>query len=311
MSSPFRATVVIASKNRKDELRLAIASCYRQSQVPEVIVIDDASTDGTGAMVASEFPQARLIVAQKSAGYIAQRNAGARLASTNIIFSIDDDAVFVHPSTIEDTLKDFECSDPTQAARIGAVAMPYIDTLISKDVEQVAPDRQIVYVMGSFRGTAHALRRDVFLALNGYREVLRHQGEEIDYCTRMLDAGYVVRVGNAPPLDHNESPKRDKSRIMFQNARNHILYAHQNVPAAAFPVRVAAMMFNLSRHGVKTKYVGPTTKGIIDGWKVSLSGAAPRAALTRQGYKAFRTVSRMGVMALFQLEPLLPPLRKV
>ena len=76
-----QATVVIVTKNRKDDLRRALTSTYTQSDVTfDVIVFDDASTDGTPDIVRAEFPQARLHVAEVSTGHIVHRNRGTELA---------------------------------------------------------------------------------------------------------------------------------------------------------------------------------------------------------------------------------------
>src|SRR5439155_24108910 len=99
-----------------------------------------------------------------------------------IVVSIDDDAAFSSSRTLERTLQEFD------HPRIGAVAIPYVDVLQSDAVQHRAPGDEGVYVGPQFRGTAHALRRDLFLRLGGYREMLFHQTEEGDYCLRMLDA---------------------------------------------------------------------------------------------------------------------------
>src|SRR5690349_11726781 len=105
MSAP-RASVIITTKNRKEELRNALASVMQQSIPLEVIVIDDGSTDGTSDLVRAEFPAARLHRSETSRGLIVQRNVGATLATTPILFSIDDDATFPSPKTAEQTLVD-------------------------------------------------------------------------------------------------------------------------------------------------------------------------------------------------------------
>ena len=55
------ATVVITTRNRKELLRDAITSTLAQQEQVEIIVMDDASTDGTGEMVRAEFPMVRLV----------------------------------------------------------------------------------------------------------------------------------------------------------------------------------------------------------------------------------------------------------
>jgi hypothetical protein len=104
------------------------------------------------------------------------------VALGDVVFSLDDDAVFSSPLVVEQTLRDF--SHP----RIGAVAIPYIEPHKANKEMQRAPTREDVWITASYIGTAHAVRRDVFLALGGYREHLVHQGEEGDFCLRMLAA---------------------------------------------------------------------------------------------------------------------------
>src|SRR5579859_1637302 len=94
------ATVVITTKNRKLELRNAVGSALSQSARPQVIVMDDGSTDGTRQMVEREFPKARLEYSESSLGYIHQRNRAAKLATTEFLFSLDDDAVFSSPRVV-------------------------------------------------------------------------------------------------------------------------------------------------------------------------------------------------------------------
>ena len=122
--------------------------------------------------------------------------------------------------------------------QIGAVAIPFIDVNRSRTVRQKAPRPDSIFAAYTFIGTAHALRRDVFLRLDGYRDALVHQGEEEDYSIRMLNAGWITRCGNADPIHHFESPRRSWSRMDYYGARNKILYAWQNVPWPYFPAHV-------------------------------------------------------------------------
>ena len=129
------ATVVITTKNRRDELSHAVRSALSQSILAEVLVIDDGSSDGTAEMVRAEFPLVRLERSESSLGLITQRNRAARLATGEVLFSIDDDAVFASPHTVEQTLREFE------HPRVGAVAIPYVEPRKSTIVYQKAPSR--------------------------------------------------------------------------------------------------------------------------------------------------------------------------
>jgi succinoglycan biosynthesis protein ExoO len=77
MSIDPKASVVITTRNRKEDLCKAIESALGQTGVAvEVIVVDDGSTDGTSDLVAKRFPAVRLVRFDMSRGYIVQRNYG-------------------------------------------------------------------------------------------------------------------------------------------------------------------------------------------------------------------------------------------
>jgi GT2 family glycosyltransferase len=113
---------------------------------------------------------------------------------------------------------------------------------------QAAPDDTNAYVIESFIGTAHALRRSLFLQLGGYREELFHQGEESDLCIRLLAAGYVVRLGRGEPIHHFESPRRDFRRMDHYGPRNAILFAWQNVPFPAALIQIPSTIAGVLVH---------------------------------------------------------------
>lgn len=281
---PPSATVVIVSKNRRDELRAAIRSALGQDATPEVIVIDDGSSDGTAAMVQAEFPSVRFTRHEQSRGLVVRRNEGARLASGPIVFSLDDDAIFSTPSIVGQTIREFD------SERIGAVAMPYIDVNTDPRIRQRAPETSAAYVVGRYIGTAHAVRRDVFERANGYREDLIHQGEEGDFCIRMLDGGHLVRLGSADPIHHFESPKRDLTRMDYYGARNAIRFGWQNVPQPfvllhlpIVAIRCLLLTLNPSRFRIRAR-------GVFDGFRACLT--VVRQPVARGTYRLWRQLER-------------------
>ena len=70
--------IVITSYNTRDLLRTCLRSVYASQGdfTFEVCVVDNASSDGSAEMVASEFPQARLIVNTENVGYPRANNQG-------------------------------------------------------------------------------------------------------------------------------------------------------------------------------------------------------------------------------------------
>jgi glycosyltransferase involved in cell wall biosynthesis len=289
------ATVVITTKNRKDDLRKALASALMQDAHPRVLVIDDGSTDGTGDMLRREFPEVQMDRVEQSRGLIVQRNRGAALAQTPFIVSIDDDAVFSTPRVVSQTLAEF------QDSRIGAVAIPYLNVNQDKLVRQMAPEERGIYVTGSYIGTAHALRRELFLNLGGYREFLFHQGEEEDYCIRMLAAGYVVRLGRADPIHHFESPKRDYRRWDIFGRRNNVLFVWCNVPLVHLPMRLLGTTFNGIRIGVRVRRLRRMLHGLFLGYLQIPRYWRQRRPVPTACYRLHRMLLKYGPMELSRI----------
>ena len=293
----MKASVVISSKDRCEELRAAIKSCRSQTAAPEIIVIDDGSSDGTSEMVPTEFPEVRFFRNETSKGYIVCRNAGAALACGDVVFSIDDDAEFSTPLVIYQTLADFD--DP----RVAVVAIPLIEPRYGERRLQFAPDNESVWVCDCFKGTAYAIRRDVFLKVGGFCTDMIHQGEEVDLSIRLLDCGLFVRLGRADPIVHHESPKRDLRRMHFFGRRNDLLFAFRNVP-----------LMHLFNHSIGTTWnglramVGATQRfamlaGILRGWWDGLSILRGRAPVKSNTYRLYRQMRKWGARPIDQLFP--------
>lgn len=84
-------SVVIPTFNRASVLARALDSVLTQTRMAEeIIVVDDGSTDNSAEMVASEFPEVRLIV-QGNHGVSAARNRGIEAAAGEWLAFLDSD----------------------------------------------------------------------------------------------------------------------------------------------------------------------------------------------------------------------------
>jgi glycosyltransferase involved in cell wall biosynthesis len=101
-------TVVLATYNRKACLPRAIASVLAQEGVRfELIVVDDASTDGTADYVATlNDPRIRVILSERNLGPSGARNVGLDAASAGIVAFLDSDDAY-RPGRLAVPLKAF------------------------------------------------------------------------------------------------------------------------------------------------------------------------------------------------------------
>jgi glycosyltransferase involved in cell wall biosynthesis len=299
------ATIVITTKDRRDDLREALEGCLAQTADVETLVIDDGSTDGTADMVATKFPQVRLERSETSRGLIVQRTLAASLISTPFIVSVDDDARLPSTRTVEQTLEDFD------HPRIGAVAIPYVDVIRGGARCQHPPDRENRWVGPSYVGTAHALRRDVFLALGGYRTSFVHMVEEPEFCLRMLAAGFVVRLGRADALHHLETPRqRMLARNIRLGVRNQLLDTWHNTPTRHLPERVAKILARSAFDSIRWRHPAAAAQGA---WQAlgRVARGDERSAVPEDVWRVLVNLRKDGPLPLELLEARLPAPRAV
>jgi GT2 family glycosyltransferase len=298
------ATVLIVTKNRRDELMRAVESAFASRGVAEVIVIDDGSTDGTSELVAERFPAVRLHRDDTSRGLVVQRNVGMGMARSAVVVSIDDDAVLDSPGTIEQTLLDFD------HPRIGAVAIPHVDVGLRDVPRRRPPTEGGIWVTSEFIGTAVAFRKDVFARVGGFRELLFHQGEERDFCVRMLGSGYVVRIGRGDPILHFPSVVRDFRRMDLYGRRNIVLYAWFNEPLPGMLGRIVEMSIQGVASGVRVRRPLAALRGLGMGFMGCWTFRAERRPLPADVIRVFRRLWKRGPLPLREIEHALPPTRE-
>jgi glycosyltransferase involved in cell wall biosynthesis len=301
MTTP-RATILIPTKNRKADLAKAIDSALAQTVPCEVFVIDDGSTDGTSEFVRSTYPTVRLERHEESRGAVATRTRGVREASAPVVFSIDDDAVLSSPTILERTLEDL------RHPRVGAVAVPYRDMLSPDTSENYRPpDTRGVWCCFEYRACAYAVRKELVPAAGGYRDKLMIYGEEQDFCLRLLALGYVTRMGNADPVLHYESPKRDRTRQVVLTARNPILLAWANYPMPYAAPELARAVVSKWVWGARNGYFRAAFRGTWDGVAGIAGGLFRREPVPGPVFRAFRWMQTHRATALEDVERMIGP----
>lgn len=105
MDSQLDVSVIIVNWNTCDLLRGCIESVYEQTSgvTFEVVVVDNASTDGSVDMVRDLFPKVRLITNNTNKGYAAGVNQGIGLAQGRYFLVLNSDTI-ICDAAIEKTV---------------------------------------------------------------------------------------------------------------------------------------------------------------------------------------------------------------
>jgi len=101
----MKLSIIVVSYNTQALLRKTLEHVYRSTGFTsfEVIVVDNASHDGSPEMVEREFPQVQLIRNPGNLGFAAGNNPGIRVAQGEYILLLNSDA-FVFDNTLRDTV---------------------------------------------------------------------------------------------------------------------------------------------------------------------------------------------------------------
>ena len=85
-----RLSVIVVSYNTRDLLGRCLESL---GEADEVVVVDNASSDGSAEMVASRFPSVRLVRNSSNRGFGAANNQGLELVTGELVLFLNSDAV--------------------------------------------------------------------------------------------------------------------------------------------------------------------------------------------------------------------------
>lgn len=111
-------SVIVVSFNTVDFLRTCLTSL---GDADEVIVVDNASHDGSPEMVEREFPGTRLIRNERNLGFGAANNLGIEVAATDLVLLLNSDA-HARPEAIRKLAEVFD--DPKVVAAGGRLLNP-------------------------------------------------------------------------------------------------------------------------------------------------------------------------------------------
>lgn len=132
-------SVVVLNWNGDRTIERCLRSLEEQTYRPlEIIVVDNASTDGSADLVRERFPDVKLVLNEKNLGFGGGNNVGIRASNGKYIMMLNNDTR-LEPNCIEELKKSIE-KDERYGASASKILLEYEDNLIDAAGIVVCPD---------------------------------------------------------------------------------------------------------------------------------------------------------------------------
>lgn len=247
----MQLSVIIISYNAKAHLKGCLQSLYDHTAVDpfEIIVVDNASTDGSLAMLAREFPKVRTIASPDNIGFAGANNLAMREAKSQFFLLLNNDAL-VTSGAVDTMLRliqekpDVGVLGPLLRNEDGSVQVSY-GRMISLHAEAI----QRVLTRGNTRGNplvrryianrskkeaypdwvsgaCMMLRADVVKLVGFFDDHFFMYSEEVDLCERIRRAGYRVYYTPQAEVVHigGKSTEANPEKAAFEYRRSQLYF---------------------------------------------------------------------------------------
>ncbi|MEW6510904.1 MAG: glycosyltransferase [Bacteroidota bacterium] len=242
-------SVIIVNYNVRQFLENALTSICRAMEGidGEVFVVDNASDDGSAEMVAAKFPKVTLLANSENLGFARANNIALRRARGRILLLINPDTV-VQEDTFGVMMRFFE--ETPDAGLAGCKILnpdgtfqlpcrrgfptPWVAFTKTFGLSALFPRSRLfgrynltylsedeTYPVDAVSGSFMMLRREVFEKIGGLDERFFMYGEDLDWCYRVMKAGFSVYYVHATKIVHfkGESTRRsdiDEIRLFYR-----------------------------------------------------------------------------------------------
>ena len=231
------ASVVILNYNNKDFLRKCIASALELDWPElEVIVVDNASSDGSPDMVETEFGDRVRLIRREKNSPTAGRNEGFSAARGAYILSLDNDIVLTDRAVVCKAVSIFE--------RLPKVALLALKIGVPENPDELLPEhwwypvsievgKDRFFFTDFFSEGAAFFRTEALRTTGGYDEEFFQYFEGDDLALRLIRDGYDLLF--SPSLACGELRIRGflhqkRTRIHYLSLRNKIWLVWKHYP---------------------------------------------------------------------------------
>jgi glycosyltransferase involved in cell wall biosynthesis len=216
-------TVIVCTYNRKEVLRRALGTLTDQETGGEfsyeIVVIDDASSDGTSSVVAEASSRSRVPIRYlrvQAHGIAHARNTGIESTSGKWVAFFDDDqlatAAWLRELYAVAVNTGASCVGGSRLLRLPPADSPRLSTICRALLGEMnlgdRPDkcgRKLAPCTGNT-----LVRREVFRAVGSFDEATARGGEDIEFMARLRKAGFEAWYAPRAVVHHLIPPYRLK-----------------------------------------------------------------------------------------------------
>jgi GT2 family glycosyltransferase len=268
-------SIVIVNWNTREMLKNCLASIPASADMQtEVIVIDNASEDGSQAMVAEEFPAVTLIRNSANLGFATATNQGLRIASGRYLLLLNSDTL-VLGTVLTDSVRYMDAHSDVgmMGCKVlnedGTTQMTcslfpsflnlFLQTLGLNRLERPRwlrryqmldwardDEREVEVISGCYL----VARRTAVAQIGLLDESFFLYGEETDWCRRCADAGWrlvFAPIGRIIHFGSGSSRKLNYKRDLMLSEGTVRLHRKHGGRPAAMSVWLLLLLFNTSR----------------------------------------------------------------
>ena len=255
--------VVILTHNRAGEALKTVRHMSALSEQPQLVVVDNASADGTAELVAQSFPRVKVIRLEKNVG-AAARNVGVRSIETPYVAFCDDDTIWAAGSLARACeLLDAYPAVGALTARVLVGAEERDDPVCAIMASSPLPSTALPgkAVLGFLAG-ACVFRRDAFLETGGYEPHFLIGGEEALLALDLAARGHAVVYTKELTVHHYPSHRRDPALRQRHMIRNALWVAWLRRPLRSALARTMAILGGAARSGASLPGLLDAARGL-------------------------------------------------
>tara|TARA_B100000809_G_scaffold264247_1_gene319574 strand:+ start:735 stop:1712 length:978 start_codon:yes stop_codon:yes gene_type:complete len=222
---PGLVSAIIPSWNRKADLMRCIESIHAQDYADvEIIVADDASTDGTPAEIPSRYPEVVVLTDDVRCGPYYRRNEALNVARGEFLLLLDSDTILQDSAIISRMVEQFRSDSrvgvlggeiPIHAGdddhAIGLMMTPGGYT------RQIRVDRgQAAVECDALASLNFMVRRDDSYAVGGFDPYYIFGLGDVDFCLAVRDRDRRNLVGFGFGVQHDASPAGRRPDVVYR-----------------------------------------------------------------------------------------------